>query len=324
MKAGLCVLVLLLVGGIAALVWHSGREKERAQQQVVAAQSEAQAVQAELKQSRLREKELASLPPQIVVKTNLPRTVEAQPVVAPSKAAPNAAMLKDPETRALMRKQQEQQIAKWADKMISPEFAKTWNLTPEQVKQAKVFFAERGGAGKDLLSAMMFDGLDDDALAQRGRETKQRVDSAEAGLREVLGADGFSALTEQERAHQDSDLVKRMREDIASSGEPLTKEQQAALVAAFTVERQGFPLRVDFGDVSKIDFEHPRDYFSEQNLQMYFEDMQQLNARIAERAALFLSAGQLEQFKNAQNNRLDQGRLTVKMTTELFNKRRGN
>ncbi len=324
MKVGLCILVLVLAGGIACSVWYGGRQKERAAQQSAALESQVQAMQAELEQSRVREKQLASLPPQVVVKTNQSRAVEAQPVVAPIKAAPNPAMLKDPETRALMRKQQEQALAKWADKMISPEFARTWNLTPEQVSKAKTLFAQRAGAGKDLLNAMMFDGLDDDALAQRGRETKQRVNDVEAGLREVLGTDGFSALNEQERAHEERDRVKKMREEIGSSGESLTKEQEGSLLAVLAAERQGFTFHVDFGDVSKIDFEYPRDYFSEQNLQIYFEDMQQLNARIAERAALFLSAAQLEQFKTAQHNRLDQSRLTVKMTTQLFNKRRGN
>jgi hypothetical protein len=49
-----------------------------------------------------------------------------------------------------------------------------------------------------------------------------------------------------------------------------------------------------------------------------------LNARILERAALILSPEQLQQFKSSQQNQLEQARITVKLTTELFNQRRAN
>ncbi|HMJ92067.1 MAG TPA: hypothetical protein VK530_19755 [Candidatus Acidoferrum sp.] len=317
MKAGLCVLVLVLIGGIAGSVWYAGREKERSLQQATALESQVQAVQAELEESRVRERQIASLPPVVVVKTN-------QSIIVPAKAAPASAMLKDPETRALMRKQQDQSLAKHADRLISEEFARTWNLTPEQTAKAKEFFRERAGAAKDMLNAMMFDGLDDDALAQRGRETKQRVESAEAGLRAALGNDGFDALSEVERAKEDRDRMRRVRGELASSAEPLSKEQEESLFAAFVAERQAFSFRANFSDFSKMDFEHVRDHFSESTIQTHFEDMQQLNERVAERAALFLSPAQIEQLKTTENNHLERSRLTAKMTTELFNKRREN
>jgi hypothetical protein len=72
-----------------------------------------------------------------------------------------------------------------------------------------------------------------------------------------------------------------------------------------------------------VDFERVRDHFSEANLQMHFEDMLQLNGRVVERASLFLSAEQLEKLRAAQTDQLERARLTVRMTTELFNQRRG-
>jgi hypothetical protein len=325
MKAGLCVLVLVLIGGIAGSMWLGNkRDAERQRRAAAELQSQVQALEQELEEKRIRERETASVPPPIIQNTSERRSIESQPAAMPAKAAPTPAVLKDPETRALMRKQQEQGLAKFADKMINAEFARTWNLPEEAAAKAKELFRERAGAGKDLLNTMMFDGLDDDALAQRGRETKQRIDSAETGLRQLLGNEGFDALKEQERAHEDRDRMRRVREELASTAEPLSKEQEEWLVTTFATERKGFSFRVDFGDPSKVDFERVRDHFSEPNLQMHFEDLQQFNARIAERAAQFLSSAQLEQFKTAQNNQLDRARLTVKMTTELFNKRREN
>ena len=216
-------------------------------------------------------------------------------------------MLNDPETRALMRKQQEQALARLADKIVSKDFARDWNLSPDQVTQAKELVREKASAGKDMLTAMMFDGLDDSTLAQRGRETKQRIGQADSALRGLLGEDGFKALTELELSIEDQGRAKQIREEIANTDQPLTKPQHDSLIAAMSAERQAFSFRVDYNDPMKCDFEHVRDYFSEGNLQTYFEDMQQLNARIVERAALFLSPAQVEQLKTAQNNQMEQG-----------------
>lgn len=314
------VAVLLLIAGIAFSVWQRQRNKEAAaQEQSQVLQSKVQTLETELEQTREREQKTAEVPsiPTLRLQTNI---VEMKP----TNTAPNPAMLNDPETRALMRKQQEQGLARLADKIVSKDFAHDWNLSAEQTAQVKDLVREKAAAGKDLLNAMMFDGLDDNALAQRGRETKQRLEGADAVLRGLLGADGFNALTQQERSLEIGERVKHFREELASAEQPLTKPQQESLIAAMSAERQAFTFRVDYGDVSKVDFEHVRDYFSEGNLQTYFEDMQQLNARIVERAALFLSPEQVEQLKTAQNNQIEQARITVKMTTELFNKRRAN
>lgn len=326
MKATLGIaVVLVLIAGIAGSIWYRQHAKEEAaQQQALALQSQVQTLETELAETRVRKEEQAAIP--IAPPRANPATATANAPVIPvaTKTAPNPAMLNDPETRALMQKQQKQALTRMADKLINKDFARDWNLSPDQVTQAKELIREKVGAGKDLLTAMMFDGLDDDALAQRGRETKQRVEQSDVALRGLLGEDGFKALTELERSIEDHGRAKRIREEIATSGQPLTEPQHDSLIAALSAERQAFSFRVNYNDPSKVDPEHIRDHFSEANLQMHFEDMQQLNARIVERAALFLSPEQLAQLKTAQNNHLEQSRLTVKMTTELFNKRRVN
>jgi DNA-binding CsgD family transcriptional regulator len=316
---------LLLIAGIASSVWYRQRVKDEvARHRALALQSQVQTLETELAENRARKEQQSATP--IALSRANPATANPVAPVVPvaTKAAPNPAMLNDPETRALMQKQQKQALARMADKLINKDFARDWNLSPEQVAQAKELVREKTAAGKDLLTAMMFDGLDDHALAERGRQTKQRIEQSDAALRGLLGEDGFKALTELERSIEDHGRVKRIREEIATTGQPLTEPQHGSLIAAMSAERQAFSFRVNYDDPSKVDPEHIRDHFSEANLQMYFEDMQQLNARIAERAALFLSPEQLTQLKTAQNNHLEQSQLTVKMTTELFNKRRAN
>ena len=315
----------MLIAGIAGSIWYRQRAKEEAaRQQALALHSQVRTLETELAETRAHKEEAPAIPIAPPRATPATATADAPIIPAATKGAPNPAMLNDPETRALMQKQQKQALARMADKLINKDFARDWNLSPDQVKQAKELVSEKASAGKDLLTAMMFDGLDDDALAERGRETKQRVEQSDAALRGLLGDDGFKALTELQHSIEDHGRAKRIREEIATSGQPLTEPQHEAFIAAMSAERQAFSFRVNYDDPSKVDPEHIRDHFSEANLQMYFEDMLQLNARIAERAALFLAPEQLAQLKTAQNNHLEQSRLTVKMTTELFNKRRTN
>jgi len=324
MKTSLAIIaVLLLIAGIAGSVWYRQRAKEEtARQEALALQSQVQTLQTELSETRAREQAQRAVP---IVPPGNKRVVETANVPAPApapNAAPNPAMMNDPETRALLRKQQQQQVAKVMDKLVSTNFARELNLSPEQTARVKELLSAKVLAGADFTTAMLFDGLDDNALAQRGRETKQKMDEAETALRELLGTEGFTALREHEQSQPERDGVKEFRKELESGAEPLNAEQEKSLLAMMSAERQAFPFRVDYSDPAKYDYEHIRDFFSEPNLKTYFEDLQQVNTRIAERAAAFLSPAQIEQLKTAQGDHLEKARLTVKMTTELFNKRR--
>ena len=323
---GIVALSVLLVAS-AVLVWTQQRAKNGAQQRDAAAlQTKVQALESALAEAQTQAPAQRTAPD---ISTVAPAPRPAIPPASASGAtnpasnqAPNAAMLQDPETRALMRKQQELAIRKAADKIIAKDFIRDWKLAPATAERVKELYREKTLAAQDVVNAMMFDGLEDAALSERGRATKQRLLEADEALRGLLGADGFDALREQEQTTGDRDRLRRIREEMATAEIPLSKAQQDSLLEAMSTERQAFSFRIDLGDPWKIDYEHLRDFFSMPNLDMYIEDMQVLSARVAERASLFLSPKQVEQLRTAQQNHLEQARLTMRMTTELFNKPR--
>jgi hypothetical protein len=321
MKAKLVLATFVaLTLGVGGLAWYQHRLKAAAERERVGVlQSRVQTLESELFESRASAR--ATVPDASVVPVSALQTAASNPK---SKPAPNPALLQNPETRALMRKQQEQQIASHADKLIDKNFARDWKLSEEQTIEAKALIREKIAAGKDMLNAMLFDGLDDAALAQRGRETKQRIGQSDATLRSLLGPKGFDALIQRRRSLENDQRVKRIRDELAAADRALTKEQYDALIATVGLERQAFPFRVDYNDPLKVDFERLREFFSEATLQMYVEDMLQFNARVAERAALFLSPEQLDHFKTSQQDQIEEAQLRVRTTTELFNKRREN
>jgi hypothetical protein len=324
---GIALLAILLIAA-AALVWNRQRAVASAQQR----ETTALQTQVESLQSALAEAKAPPLSQPVPVETPV-----AVPSPTPSPALPNsaaspvsmqvssnAAMLQDPETRALIRKQQDAVTQKRADKIVDKNFIQDWKLAPADVQRVKELFRDKIQAGQDVVNAMMFDGLDDTALAERGRAAKEKIQQADEALRAALGADGFEALKLQEQTLDHRDRLRRIREEMASAEVPLSKAQQDSLLETMGAERQAFNFRVDISDPSKVDYENLRDFFSSQNIDLFLEDMQQLNTRIAERALLFLSPEQGDQLRTMQQHQLDQARLTMKMTTELFNKRRKN
>ena len=325
---GLALLAVLLIAA-AALVWNRQRAVASAEQRETATLQ----TQVESLQSALVEAQTPAPSRRVPAATFIDNHQSAAPAVPSSNAAllasmqasgTNAALLQDPETRALIRKQQETVIRKGADKVVDKNFIRDWNLSPADAQRVKELFRDKIQAGQDAVNAMMFDGLDDTALAERGRAAKEKIQRADEALRAVLGADGFEALKLQEQTLDHRDRLRRIREEMASAEVPLSKEQQDSLLETMGAERQAFNFRVDISDPSKVDYENLRDFFSSQNIDLFLEDMQQLNTRIADRALLFLSPEQGDQLRTMQQHQLDQARLTMKMTTELFNKPRKN
>src|SRR6185436_15426621 len=124
MKTPAIIGVSLLLLGVAGTGWLRQRQKEQAaQQQAAALQSQVQSLESELARKQDAAPHTArEFPAPPSQRAN--SAVATAPAVAPAdgKAAPNPAMLNDPETRALMRKQQDIALAKMADKLVSKDF----------------------------------------------------------------------------------------------------------------------------------------------------------------------------------------------------------
>src|SRR6185295_14326297 len=117
MKTLILITASLLVLGVTGTVWLRQRQKEQVvQEQTSVLQSQVQSLESELAQKQIAAPPAASEPLALLS----PRTnaVAADAPTAPSadgKSPPNPALLNDPETRALMRKQQDLALARMAD-----------------------------------------------------------------------------------------------------------------------------------------------------------------------------------------------------------------
>jgi hypothetical protein len=83
-------------------------------------------------------------------------------------------------------------------------------------------------------------------------------------------------------------------------------------------ERRKFKFSIDYDDPTAFDFSRIQDYFNEENMNRYFSEMEQLNQQTMARAQSILSPEQLLEFERLQQEHLERGKTTVRMTQSLF------
>jgi len=141
---------------------------------------------------------------------------------------------------------------------------------------------------------------------------------------QFLGPERYEVFLDEEKAQEFRLGVKSVSDELKKSGHEFSTEQSAQLLASMMDERRNFPFAAGFGDPMTIDFENFHEHFSDANLDRYLNDVQAFNERVRQRASAFLTPEQLDEMKSAQQNHLEQAKITVKLTNALFSKRRAN
>lgn len=233
-------------------------------------------------------------------------------------------LIKDPETRALMRKQQLQGIRKQVDKFVDTNLMARLSLTSEQTSFLKELVTKKHSGHAKFMAGMMAGELEGDSLRQAGRQVKEQLLAAEQEIRQFLGPERYEAFLDEEKAQEFRLGVKSVGDELKKSGHEFSAEQSEQLLATMLDERRNFPFASGFGDPMTIDFENFHDHFADANLDRYLNDVQAFNERVRQRATAFLTPEQIDEMKSAQQNRLEQAKVTVKLTNALFSKRRAN
>jgi hypothetical protein len=223
-----------------------------------------------------------------------------------------------------MRKQQLQQIRKHVDKFVDTNLMTRLVLTSEQSSFLKELVMKKHSGHAEFMAGLMTGELEGDSLKQAGRQVKEQLLATEQEIRQFLGPERYEAFLNEEKAQEFRTGVKTVSDELKKSGQEFSAEQREQLLATMLDERRNFPYAAGFGDPMTIDFENFHDHFSDVNLDRYLNDVQAFNERVRERAAAFLTSEQIEQMKSAQQNHLEQAKVTVKLTNALFAKRRAN
>ncbi len=331
MKNSLIVILLVVSVALGGLVMQKSRQAnqnvaklETLQQQVTAL--EADLVARDTETSRLREKLEKSLAESAAnagaaAQLSLTLTNRIEEVVAEVRsntkpANPLSEMFKSQEMRDMIKQQQKTVLASMVDKNYA-DLIKGLQLTPEQADYFKELMAKKMAVGADLGIEMM----GGDLTPEQRQELMQRIkDSTQAvtdEIKQFLGTENYATYEAYEKTVPDRMAISGFRDQLAGTDFALTADQEASLVQAMSQERQNFKFTTDFSDQN--DFSPDMfSKFTEERVNLFFEEQDRLNQLYLARAQTILSPDQFQSYQKSLKAQQDMMKMGMKMAASMF------
>lgn len=331
------ILLVGLVGAAAVFCVLFQQQRRRAAEQQAAAlaakqllaevEAEAekreqrnQAEQARLSSANVQLAEKAARAAQLEKSLTTNTTSPAAAGDAARSKHPMAEVLRDPDMRETLRKQSAEAVARSVKALATRELVQQLGLDKEQTVALKQLLTRRATLGFDFMMPIMTGELDEAGMAELGRKMKADMAAAADELKAFLGDGGYKVLEAYEKAQPDRDRLDKLGARLKETGGVLSPEVRGQLLAAMAEERNNFKFTLDYNDTSQIDYEHFHDYYSEERMNNYFAEMEQLNRRLLQRAEEFLPAEQAAEFQEIVKAQLQKGKYVVKTTQAMLGK----
>jgi hypothetical protein len=332
MKNLVVVILLIATLGLGAGWLYQLNQTKRsaadlAAQQQQLAELEAAAAAAEAQAGRLREKleaaqmESAANAGQAaqlsVALTNrieeviakLPEETNSQP------ANPLADMLKSPEMRDMIKQQQKTVLGGMVDKNYAA-FFKSMNLSPEQSAAMKDLIMNKMLGDTEMGLEMMGGNLTPEQREAMVAAAKERTDTLNQQMKELLGEENFSTYEAYEKTVPDRMAVSQLNDQLGANL-ALNSEQENLLIQAMSEERQGFKFTTDFNNQNDFSADFAS-RFTEENLNVFLQEQQRLNQNYLNRAQTILSADQLTAYQKALTAQQEMTKMGMRMAVQMF------
>jgi len=234
-------------------------------------------------------------------------------------ANPFAEMFKDPETREMIKQQQKTVMGGMIDKNYA-DFFKSMNMTPEQQAAMKDLLLNKMLGGAELGMEMMGGDLSPERRAELTKQIKEASDAINQQLKDLLGAENYSQFEAYEKTIPDRQALETFKTQLGADAQ-LTAAQEEQLRQALGAERQDFKFTTDFGnqqDYSEDMFSR----FTEERINLYLQEQEQLNQRILARAQTILSPTQYETYAKSLKTQQDMMKMGMKMAASMFGKKK--
>lgn len=245
----------------------------------------------------------------------LTNRVEAEEKTNAKPTNPLAEMFKNPEMRDMIKQQQKTVFATMIEKNYA-DFIKTQQLSPEQATALKDLLSKKMAVGADLGIEMMSGDLTPEQRADLTKRIKADTDAIAAEIKDFLGTDAYAAYETYEKTIPDrmavSTLKGQLPENLA-----LNNDQEQQLVQAMSQERQGFKFTTDFNDQSNVS-EDMFGKFTEDRMNVFFQEQEQLNQKYLARAQTILSPDQYSAYQKSLTSQQEMMKMGMKMAASMF------
>lgn len=330
MKNAIIIVLLIAAAGLGALVIQKNQQAAQAEARRLAAETalkDLQAAKAEQDQqtAALREKlETAQMESAANAGTAAKLTVALTNTAAfvaetnAKPANPLAEMFKDPETRKMIKEQQKTMMGGMVDRNYA-DFFKAMNLTPEQQQAMKDLLLEKMLGGADLGMEMMSGDMTAEQRAELTKKMKEATDTINQQLKDLLGAENYSQFEDYEKSIPDRMALEQFKGQLTADL-ALNANQEQSLLDAISGERQGFKFTTDFSDQQDFS-EDMFSKFTEERMNLYFQEQDQLNQRILARVQPLLSQAQYDAYAKSLKSQQDMMKMGMKMAASMFGKK---
>ena len=241
---------------------------------------------------------------------------DAAPASTNSKPSnPLAEMFKNPELRDMIKKQQKKVMGGLVDKSYA-EFFKSMNLTPEQTETMKDLILSKMLGSADAGMEMMSGDMDADKRAELTKQIKDQKEATDAQIKALLGDDNYAAFESYEKTIPDRMAIDQFKGQLGDSLK-LNQNQEQLLVTAMTEERQGFKFTTDFSNQSDFS-EDMMSRFTEERMDVFLQEREQLDARYLARAQAVLSAEQYTAYQKSLKTQQEMTKMGMKMAAQML------
>jgi hypothetical protein len=318
------VIAILLVAALAlgGLYLHQTAETRQAKTGADDLQQKTGELQASLDQQKqqsaaLRDQIEESRAAAAESPTNVPTvSVPASAATNAKPSNPFAEMFKNPEMKEMIKNQQKTVLGGMIDKNYAKLFAQL-NLTPEQAAAVKDLMLNKQLSAADMGMSMLGGDMDAAKRAELAKQIKDANAATDDQIKQMLGDDGFAQYQTYEKTMAERMTVSGLSDQLGSGANALAGDQEQQLIQALGDIRQNFKYTTDFSDKSQFNGDFAS-MFTEDKMNLFFQESDQLNQQYLAKAQNILSPDQLDAFKKYLSNQQAMQKMGIQMAVKMF------
>ena len=231
-------------------------------------------------------------------------------------ANPFAEMFKDPKMKEMIKSSQKAFMGPMLDKQYAALFQQL-NLTPDQTAALKDLLQKKMSVGADAGMSMLDGSLDAAQRVDLAKQMKSETDDYDAQIKQFLGDDNYQVFQAYEKTTPDRMTVSQFSDQLSGSATPLSSDQQQQLIQMMSDERNGFQWTADYNNKNPLNGDFAS-MFSEDKINQFAKEKDQLDQQILARAQQMLTPDQLASFQQFQTTQRELQIAGMKMAATMF------
>jgi hypothetical protein len=205
-------------------------------------------------------------------------------------------------------------VARKIDSLFKAGLAQQLHLNDEQTATLKQLLAQKESLFWDKMFVPLMSGtVSASDMPVQGQAIQQEAEANKAQLIALLGQDGYQLYQYYDKTQVERDGFNQLNSQFGGAGQALTPDQQTQLLTLMSDTRYNFNFQPDLSDPMQLNVNDWRDNFSQEKIDSYIQQTQQLNEQMLRQAQGLLTQDQQSVLQNYLDQRLQ--RLKVQAIT---------